>query len=176
LSAVQNPGGSEPTLFCLLDPGATSCLALALLTVANTVAFSQGGRGEKYAFLIVCSKYNSTQLRDLPYTIEEMEDFRKVLLKTGFDADHIVMLHDKAERERTPLKPNIEKQFRLLLNGLQASDTVVVVLNGHGVHFKDDKTGYYCPLGTDLKDKKTLVSMEFFYDLLNSTARLSFLT
>src|ERR1043165_2607588 len=144
-------------------------LVFALSVLAATFGFSQGSGGEKYAFLVVCSKYNSTDLRDLPYTIEEMEDFRKALLKTGFEADHIIFLHDKADRERVPEKQKIEKQFRLLLNGLQPSDTVVVVLNGHGVHYKEDKTGYYCPLGTDLKDKKTLVSMEFFYSLLKKS-------
>ncbi len=140
--------------------------ALNIVAMIATVGFSQPVRGEKYAFLVVCSKYNSTQLRDLPYTNEEMEDFRKALLKSGFAANQIVMLHDKGERERVPEKAKIEKQFRLLLNGLQPSDTVIVAINGHGVHFKGDKVGYLCPLDADLKDKKSLVSMEFFYDLL----------
>jgi hypothetical protein len=36
----------------------------ACFLIAAAFAFSQGSRGEKYAFLVVCSKYNSTQLRD----------------------------------------------------------------------------------------------------------------
>src|SRR4029077_14561843 len=63
----------------------------------------------------------------------------------------------------------IERQFRLLLSDLQPSDTVMVALNGHGVHYQGDKVGYYCPLGADLKDKKSLLSMEFFYDLLKKS-------
>jgi formylglycine-generating enzyme required for sulfatase activity len=142
-------------------------LLLAWTTVS--LALGQGARGEKYAFLVVCSKYNSTQLRDLPYTIEEMEDFRKALANSGVPQDHIVMLHDKAERERVPEKAKIEKQFQLLLNGLQGDDTVIVALNGHGVHFRGDKVGYFCPLETDLGNKKTLVPMEFFYDRLKKS-------
>jgi len=148
------------------------CTAIGVAAiVAGSLWFAsaQTRRGEKYAFLVVCSKYNSTQLRDLPYTIEEMQDFRKALIKTGFDADHIILLHDQADRERMPEKQKIEKQFRLLLNGLQADDSVVVAINGHGVHYQGDRVGYYCPLGADLKDKKTLVSMEFFYDLLKKS-------
>jgi len=90
-------------------------------SLAASFVYCQTGRGEKYAFLIVCSKYNNTRLKDLPYTIEEMEDFKKALLKTGFEADHIVMLHDKADRERVPQKAQIEKQFRL--TELQANTT-----------------------------------------------------
>jgi formylglycine-generating enzyme required for sulfatase activity len=56
-----------------------------------------------------------------------------------------------------------------LLNGLQADDTVVVAVNGHGVHFRGDKVGYFCPLGTDLGDKKTLLPMDFFYKLLKKS-------
>ena len=64
-------------------------LSALLASLAVTAfALSQTRRGEKYAFLIVCSAYNSTQLRDLPFTIDEMHDFRNALIKTGFDADN----------------------------------------------------------------------------------------
>ena len=143
--------------------------ALLLTATVAALGFSQSGRGEKYAFLLASSKYNSTQLRDLPFTIEEIEDFRKALVKTGFADDNILLLHDKADRERLPEKAKIERQFRLLLNGLQSDDTVIVAINGHGVHYKGDKSGFYCPLGADINDKNSLVPMDFFYDLLKKS-------
>jgi hypothetical protein len=63
-----------------------------------------------------------------------MEEFRGVLLATGFKADSITFLQDGAkELPHWPTRANIAKQLGLLLNRVKANDTVVVVLNGHGL-------------------------------------------
>ncbi len=146
---------------------------LCLLVVSPLVGLpllgalhAQAVRGEKYAFLLACSRYNSTQLRDLPYTIEEMEDFKKALLASGYDPGNIVMLHDRCERDAMPLKANVLRMFHLVLAGMQPADSLVVAINGHGVHYKGERYGHFCPLDGDVCNKDTLVPMDDFYEAL----------
>ena len=47
----------------------------------------------------------------------------------------------------------------------------VVALSGHGVHFKGDRVGYFCPVDAKLTDKGTLIPMEGeggLFDLLKA--------
>lgn len=136
-----------------------ACVVLGLLTAAA----AQGGtRGTQYALLISVSKYARTdQWRPLKYAIDEMEDFRAVLTKTGFSADNIVFLHDRQTEEKLrPSGGNIVKKLDLLLNEIGPDDTFLVAFNGHGVQYGGDMTGYFAPVNADLNDKKTLVAMD----------------
>jgi hypothetical protein len=136
-------------------------LVLALLAVAPM--FGGGSKkGTQYAILVAISKYGKTdQWRTLKNTIDEMDEFRTVLTKTGFSADNIVFLHDRQTEEKLrPTGVNILKKLDLLLQEIGPDDTLLVALNGHGVQFGGDLTGYFAPVNADLKDKKTLVAMD----------------
>jgi uncharacterized caspase-like protein len=119
-------------------------------------------KGTQYALLISVSKYaRSDQWRPLKYTIDEMDEFRAVLIKTGFAADDIVFLHDRQTDDKLrPTGANIFKKLDLLLQEIGPDDTLLVALNGHGVQFGGDLTGYFAPVNADLSDKKTLVAMD----------------
>jgi len=52
------------------------------------------------------------------------------------------------------------KELDLFLDGLTNDDTVVVVLSGHGVHFKGDKFGYFCPIDAKISTKTNLLPMD----------------
>jgi hypothetical protein len=134
---------------------------MLLLCLVAFPALAQGPRGTKYAILIACSQYDKTQLQQLPYTIDDVEGFRKALLTTGFETDNIVVLHDRQTENRyRPFKANILKELRLLLSGMSKDDTLVVALSGHGLHYKGEPIGYFCPVDAQLNDKKTLLSMD----------------
>ena len=136
------------------------CRCLAILLLLPVAVIAQEAKGTQYAFLVGCAGYAEKQLRPLPYTVNDVEQFRQALLETGFEADHVKSLHDKQERRLLPEKKKILTEFDILLDGLKPEDTVVVALSGHGVHFKKDATGYFCPLDADLKDKTTLIPFE----------------
>jgi sulfatase modifying factor 1 len=122
---------------------------------------AQTAKGVKYALLVGCANYDRTQLRPVPHTVDDIEGFKKALLATGFSADHIVVLHDKIEDTRyRPLKANIVEELRLMLIGMRPEDMAVVAVSGHGLHYKGDKTGYFCPIDAKLDDKRTLIPMD----------------
>jgi len=136
---------------------------LAFVSLLPPAALAQGtsGKGHSYAFLVACSDYNKNELKPLPFTINDIEEFRKVLLESGFEADSITMLHDRqTDRLLLSEKAKILKALRLQLNGLNPEDTLVVALSGHGVHFKGDKVGYFCPVDAKLGDRTTLMPMD----------------
>jgi cyclophilin family peptidyl-prolyl cis-trans isomerase len=135
-----------------------------LLTVVAAAPMLQGGskKGTQYAILVAISKYGKTdQWRPLPYTIDEMREFREVLLTSGFAKENIEFLHDQqADEKLRPTGANLLKKIKLMLNEIGPDDTLLVALNGHGVQYKGDATGYFCPVNADLLDKKTLVAMD----------------
>ncbi len=136
---------------------------LAVLLLLPSFAFAQGKAGMNCAFLVSCGeKYNKAQLHPLPKSFRDMDDYRKALVATGFDEENIVFLHDKtAQPERfLPEKDKIIRNLKLLLSAVEANDTLVVALNGHGLHFKGDRTSYFCPLDAKVTDKATMIPMD----------------
>jgi formylglycine-generating enzyme required for sulfatase activity len=135
---------------------------LLVLPLAVALVPAQTGKnGTQYAFLVGCSGYDKAELRPLPYTVNDVEDFKKALLATGFEEENVKVLHDKRpERRYQSERAKILRELGLMLDGVRAEDTVVVALSGHGVHFKGDKTGYFCPVDAKLSDKATLIPME----------------
>ena len=133
---------------------------LAALLLLPLAAVAQDKKGTQYAFLVGCSGYAEAKLTPLPYTVNDVEQFRQALLETGFEADHIKMLHDKQERRFLAEKKKILTEFAILLDGLKPEDTVVVALSGHGVQLKKEGISYFCPLDADLDDKTTLIPLD----------------
>ncbi len=140
-------------------------LLLAVLTGAAAVPAllpaQSGTAGRNYAFLVACSGYDVTELRKLPFTVREMAEFRDALLATGFDEGDIKFLRDGAPEPRfLPEKARIEKELNLLLKRVKPGDTLVVALNGHGLQFKGEKSGYFCPLDAVVTKRETLLPMD----------------
>ena len=128
---------------------------------------THSGGKTKYAFIVAVSKYDEQKgLRGLPYTVSDVEKFRDALLATGYEAKNIRLLHDRLTEEQNPgfrfvpKKAEIMAELAQLLRFVEEEDSVVVVLNGHGVHFKGDKTSHFCPLDADLGRKRNLLPMD----------------
>ncbi len=141
------------------------CIALFVAVLLASLSLLPGQpakkKGTQYALLVAGSGYNEAHLKPLPFTINDIEEFKKVLLATGFEEENIKVLHDKrTERRYVSEKAKVLKELDLLLDGLREEDTVVVALSGHGVHFKGDKTGYFCPIDAKLDNKATLIPMD----------------
>jgi formylglycine-generating enzyme required for sulfatase activity len=140
-------------------------IALGLLLAALCAAPALPGgqkKGSQFAVLVAVSKYAKTdQWRPLPYTIDEMKDFQGVLLSTGFAKENIEFLHDQQTDDKLrPTSANLLKKLKLMLEEIGDNDTLLVALNGHGVQYRGEPTGYFCPVNADLLDKKTLVPMD----------------
>ncbi len=138
-------------------------VGLLMVMVAGAPMLRGGsGKGTQYAILVAVSKYAKTaDWKPLPYTIDEMGDFRAVLLDTGFAKENVEFLHDgQTDDKLRPTAANIVRKVTNMLDEIGENDTLLVALNGHGVQYKGDATGYFCPVNADLTDKKTLVPMD----------------
>ena len=124
-------------------------------------------RRPQYALLVACQEYDEKELKPLQFSRNDILEFHKVLLDSGFDKDDIVLMHDKQDETKyRPLAKNIRKQLEVLLGGLQPKDTLVVAFAGHGVQFKGSKKHFFCPQDAELKDKATLVALDEVYKQL----------
>jgi formylglycine-generating enzyme required for sulfatase activity len=139
-----------------------------LLGSTLTLALSQNAKGTRYAFLVSCGKYDATQLKELPYTNAEMAEFRQVLLDSGYAASDIIHLKDVGGASRIASGRNILKQLDLILGEIsEPEDSIVLAFNGHGVQFKGDQAGYFCPIDADLTDRRTLIPTEEIFKRLS---------
>jgi hypothetical protein len=139
-------------------------LAVCVLLAAPLHADEAKPKGEKYALLVGCSKYN--ELPSLKSIADDVPDFANVLRQSGWPDEHIVRMHDGRPARFLPEGKKIRKELELLLAGVEAEDFVVVALSGHGVKFKENDHGYFCPADAKLEGKDTLLSLADVYDLL----------
>lgn len=140
-------------------------LVMSLLPSARTPAAD-------YAFLVGVQDYDVKQLRKLKYSRNDILTFRTVLTESGFPEKNVKILHDDlrtvGERRYLAESDRIRAELKLLIDRVTESDRIIIAFAGHGVQFKDDETSYYCPLDADLKDRKTLISLDEVYDSLEA--------
>ena len=118
--------------------------------------------GVKRAFLVACGDQHEDKSLNLPKAVEDVEKFRQSLLRTGYKAEDIMFMEGKAgvDLKYQPLRDAIMKQLELMVKGLNEGDTLVVALNGHGIHPKGAKTTYFVPLNGEIDKEKTLIPMD----------------
>lgn len=139
-------------------------LAMVVFAISLWHAAGQTGKGRTFAFLVACGDYDPSELKPVPFTLHEMKLFRDVLIASGTPADNIVYLHDKTDKPGRfiPNRANILKEYKLLLERLRPEDSLVVAISGHGIQYRTDASGYFCPLDAKLgpAHKKTLIALE----------------
>ncbi len=157
------------------------CLATRLWSVTAGLLFFAAGflalaampanrEGRNFAFLVGVEEYDKTELKPALFAVNDIVEFRQVLVDSGFKENRIVMLNEKQPRRFTPEGQKIRGELKLLLDGLEEDDTIVVALAGHGIQFEGDKDNYFCPIDAKLDDKKTLISLKEIYDQLEGSA------
>ena len=134
--------------------------------LAPNVAVAQSKKGTRYALLVAVAEYDTTELRPLQFTRNDITAFNDALIESGFRKDHIVLLHDKQERRYLPTGKNIRKELDLLLADLKPEDEVILAFSGHGVQFAGEKRSYFCPVDTELEKRETLIGLDEVYKKL----------
>jgi formylglycine-generating enzyme required for sulfatase activity len=146
-------------------------LALAI-PAALPVRAEHQPRGKKYALLIGVRKYDPKTLRPLPYSENDINDLAAVLERTGYSHDDITILTESVgagDFQLLPLGKNIRARLGipekpgqpfkrgLALGPLDASDSIIVGLAGHGCQFDPEGESYFCPMDADLTDESSLI-------------------
>ena len=63
------------------------------------------------------------------------------------------------EKAGYPSREDILREYKRVLGTLKPEDSLIVALSGHGVQYKEDPSGYFCPLDAKLDKKESLVPM-----------------
>ena len=147
-----------------------SCVVAVLAALGTIQAKPRAPKGTRYAFLVAAADYDrDSDLRKLNFTRNDIVAFHEVLLKSGYQADNVILLHDKQDNRRfLPEVKKIRKELVLLLATLQPEDEVVVAFSGHGVQFAGENKNYFCPVDARLDDRDTLIGMDEVYKQLEA--------
>ena len=124
------------------------------------------GTGEKYALLVGVRNYDKNELQNLKYSEPDISGLSATLLKLGYRRENVVLMTQTrgAEDDRfLPRADNIQRELRLLLKGLSENDSVIIGFAGHGIQYRNETEAYFCPAGTKLAEKSTLVSLGDVY-------------
>lgn len=128
--------------------------------------------GENYALLVAVGDYYPKQLNKLPYSRNDVIEFRDVLLKSAFKTENVILMHDDPKgalpARLFPESAKIRKQLSLILAGRDPDDSVIVAFAGHGIQFKGDESSYFCPLDVHLEQKQTLLPFKEIYDAMKA--------
>ena len=133
--------------------------------VASTLFGAEDERPpQKWALLIGIDQYEN--LPPLKLAGADERSLAARLIKVGFAADHVLVMHDKARKTLLPTKANIERQLDRLLDpkkGLvKAGDSVIVSFSGHGISI--DGKSWLCPTGANLEDPGgSMILLESIY-------------
>jgi tetratricopeptide (TPR) repeat protein len=164
---VERLRSSCPLSFLVLGLGGSLLLSTPLARGAE-----RRTKGENYAFLVGVGDYDVQELKPLKYASNDIKGFYQALLDSGFRKENIVLMNEEQKPRFLPEGKKIRGEFTRFLARLEKEDTVIVAFSGHGVQFKNNKTSYFCPLDTKLKDRSSLIALDWVYSrLAKSPAR-----
>lgn len=137
--------------------------ASVLFALATAVLVAAEPEGKKYALLVGVKRYSDgTGLRNLDYTENDVNAMAQVLEKQGYRVT-ILTREQAVKQDKDFLRPtakNIREHLAALTKACKDGDTLLVAVSGHGAHLKSTNRLYFCPQDTDLKDEKTLLSVD----------------
>jgi len=155
-----------------MKPKQTLAQLLLFTLIAILPSFA---RAENYAFLVAVQQYDVKQLKPLNYTRNDIIEFQKTLLASGYNKKNVVLMHDDlrslGQLRFAPEAMKIRKELKLLLSTLNVDDSVIVAFAGHGVQFKGEKENYFCPADADLTNDRrdSLIALSEVYQALEKT-------
>jgi hypothetical protein len=116
---------------------------------------------QRWALLIGVNDY--VDFKDLRFAGADAAALGDSLAQSGFQRDHIFLLHDSAKEARyKPFKLNIDKQLSIVLNLAGPDDLVIVSFSGHGIHV--DGKSFLCPSEADDTDPAgTMIAVDDIY-------------
>jgi len=142
---------------------------VSVAMLATLYVLAQESAGKKYALLVGVQEYaNGSGLRRLEYTENDVRDLSEVLKQQGYIVTIMTESEFKPGNEFVlPYAKKIMKMVTRLAQDCKPEDTFLVAFSGHGAHLKETNKLYFCPLGTDLKDKETLLAIDDVMGTLN---------
>jgi formylglycine-generating enzyme required for sulfatase activity len=166
-------------------------LCAVLIALASLVGWSDDAKkAKKYALLVGVTEYDHSDLPNLKYTENDVDELAKVLTdQKGAAFDEVIILTTKRGAKDDGAKPtaaNLRKQLKALTDKTTKHDVLLIGLSGHGLELtvtdpgtkKDKDESFFCPSDArprktkDLAElKKTMIPLlELFEELQGSGA------
>ena len=103
------------------------------------------GAPRKLAFLVGVRTYQHSELKDLEYPENDIEDLAKLFNREGFTVTLLTTRAKPNDQDQFPTADNIRRQFAAVLSGASKHDLLVVGLAGHGLQPVSSPQSYFCP-------------------------------
>ncbi len=149
-------------------PGATESRAFA---GAGQPKDDAKPAGRRVALLVGIAKYDS-EIGDLMYSENDVNDLAEVLKGGGYKADDVIVMTTTAgqtDKTLLPTAANIMAKLDAVLKGLRKDDLVMVAFAGHGVQPAGGKA-QFCGYQAKLNDPKTMVVIDDVVTAMNKSA------
>jgi formylglycine-generating enzyme required for sulfatase activity len=135
----------------LLHLGSVGCRPVA-------AAAQDGSLGRKLAFLVGVKAYDHSDLKNLDFPENDVEELASVLNRDGFQTVVLTTTRGQKDERGKPTAQNIRNELKSLLQGATKQDLVVVGLAGHGIQPLGSDQSYFCPADANpvIKDNRPI--------------------
>lgn len=132
-------------------------------------------QGRKYALLIGVQKYDNSDLGNLKFCENDVNELAAVLKGPAYNYNRVTLL-TRAEAVKNidrddilPTAENIRAHLKGVLNDRKPYDTVLLAFAGHGITLKPDGKMYFCPAKCSLDKRESLICIDEIYAELAKT-------
>ncbi len=101
--------------------------------------------GRKLAFLVGVKEYKHSDLKNLDYPENDVEELASVLKQQNFSVTLLTTSGGRTNQNRLPTSENIRRQLAAILKDVSKNDLIVVGLAGHGLQLVGSSDAYFCP-------------------------------
>jgi Caspase domain len=123
-------------------------MALAIAATVERPARAQEQAqqpGRKLALLVGVRQYRHSDLKDLEFPENDVEELASLLKQNGFAVTLLTSRAGQVDKDRQPDAATIRRQLSAILKDVSKKDLIIVGLAGHGVQPLESSQSYFCP-------------------------------
>jgi uncharacterized caspase-like protein len=113
----------------------------------------QEGSGRKLAVLVGVRTYQHSDLKNLDYPENDVDELAALLNRQGFSVTLLTTRAKPTDQDQFPTSDNIRRQLAAVLKGATKHDLVLVGLAGHGLQPLSSSQSYFCPFDANPSER-----------------------
>ena len=140
------------------------------IIVRQTTGNASNTKGETFALLIGINKYDSTDIKNLNFCVQDVKRMAETLKSMGVPEENIVLMHDEAAENMKPTRNRILRQLIVTLGKLTKDDRLIFGFSGHGAQSPENqpsRKAYLVPADGYNSMSITLIDREEVFDMID---------
>ena len=121
------------------------CAASVLFIASESLPAQNEPEGRKVAFLVGVKDYDHSDLKNLDFPENDVEELAALLNTQGFETVLLTTSRGRKSELNKPTAEIIRRRLDTTLRGLTKRDLLIVGLAGHGLQLVGKKEAYFCP-------------------------------